>query len=107
MALTREQRRVATIIYRRGRRKHVRPKSLLAAIETGLVESGLRNLPGGSGTSVGWRQETASSYPGINRRNVAGGADRFFQEIKAKGGSRRFGSAGQLAQAVQRSAYPG
>lgn len=107
MALTREQRRVATTIYRRGRRKHVKRKSLLAAIETGLVESGLRNLPGGSGSSVGWRQEISSYGSRRRRMNVAGGADRFFDEIKAKGGSRHFGSAGQVAQAVQRSAYPG
>ncbi len=77
---------------------------MIAALETGLVESTLRNLPGGDGSSVGWRQETASSYPNVNRRDVAGGARRFFEE--AKGGNRR-GTAGKLAQSVQRSAFPG
>jgi murein DD-endopeptidase MepM/ murein hydrolase activator NlpD len=104
VALTRSQRSIAATIIGRGRRRHATRRELLAAIETGLVESNLSNPRGGSGSSSGWRQETAESYPSVNRRNVAAAADRFFSEARAKRGSR--GRAGDLAQAVQRSAFP-
>src|SRR3954468_23157802 len=44
---TPEQQRVVKTILRVGRQRGASPKELKAAIETGLVESGLRNLPGG------------------------------------------------------------
>lgn len=103
MALTHEQRRVAYHIYDVGRRKHASRRQILAALETGLVESHLTNPHHGDGTSIGWRQETASSYPGVNRLSVRGAAGRFFTEIQGAHG----GTPGQMAQAVQRSAFPG
>ncbi|HEU4975293.1 MAG TPA: hypothetical protein VFT50_09405 [Baekduia sp.] len=71
-----------------------------AAVETGLVESNLRNLPGGDADSQGWRQERASLYP--NPRNLNASINRFFDETSAVEG--RYPSAGDLAAAVQRPA---
>jgi hypothetical protein len=71
-----------------------------AAIETGLVESGLRNLPGGDADSQGWRQERASLYP--NPRNLNASINRFFDETSAV--KHKYGNAGELAAAVQRPA---
>jgi hypothetical protein len=51
-----------------------------AAVQTGLVESGGRNLPGGTGDSAGWRQERASLYP--NPTNVSASVRRFRQEFQ-------------------------
>jgi hypothetical protein len=102
--LTPEQRRVLGTIVRVANRRGIGPKLRLAAVETGLVESNLRNLAYGDGSSVGWRQETSSSYPNVNRRNVAASVNRFFNEALPLRG--KYATAGALAQAVQRSAYP-
>jgi hypothetical protein len=102
--LTPEQRQVLLTIKQRAAKKGASPMELKAAVETGLVESSLRNLPGGDGSSVGWRQETKSSYPTQNRMSVAAAADRFFDEAIALRG--KYKRAGDLAQAVQRSAHP-
>lgn len=104
MGYSREQRKVAQRIYRRGRKRGVSHKEMVAAFETGLVESSMRNLKYGDADSRGWRQERASIYKDPNNLNHS--IDRFFNETKAAG--RGHGkSAGQLAQAVQRSAFPG
>lgn len=102
MALTAHQKRVAFHIYDVGRRKKASRKDLLSALETGLVEANLGNPHGGDGTSIGWRQETSSSYPNVNRMNVRQSAARFYDELRGAGG----GTPGQRAQAVQRSGYP-
>ena len=99
-SLTAEQRRVLQTIVQRGQRAGASPKEVKAAVETGLVESNLRNLPGGDADSQGWRQERRSLYP--NPTNVAASADRFFKETRAVRG--KYGSAGDLAAAVQRPA---
>jgi phage-related protein len=77
-------------------------KALLSAIETGIVESGLKNLPGGDQDSVGWRQERSHYGSQEERMNVGRGAQRFFQEWKqfADAGE----SAGEIAAQVQRPA---
>lgn len=105
MSLTPEQRRVKNTLIRVGRRKGATRKEILAALATGLVEANLTNPHGGDGTSVGWRQETSGSYGGKNRMDVAAAAGRFYNEVKAHRGEGL--SVGQLAQAVQRSAFPG
>lgn len=94
---------VAKEIFKIWEQMHLPQKYLLAAYETALVESGMTNPAGGDGTSVGWRQETSSSYPNVDRMDVGGGARRFFQELKS---TPQRGSIGRWAQAVQRSAYP-
>lgn len=103
MKLDSEQKKVAKTLINVGRRMRVPRKDIISALITGITESDLRNLSYGDGTSVGWRQETKSSYPNVNRRNVKGGARRFYTELK----SAPPGSVGERAQAVQRSAYPG
>lgn len=100
MALTSEQRAVLGVIMQVARERGASPKQVKAAIETGLVESGLRNLKGGDADSAGWRQERASLYP--NPTHVRASAGRFFDETaKVKD---QYGRAGDLAAAVQRPA---
>lgn len=103
--LDREQRRVLDTIITQGRRRKVSFPELVAAVSTGLVEAGLRNPNYGDGTSIGWRQETASSYPGVNRRDVKASVERFFNETARNRG--RYPNYAKLAQSVQRSAFPG
>lgn len=100
-----EQQRIARRIVKRGRARRESRKEILAGLETGLTESSLHNLSYGDGTSVGWRQETASSYPNVNRRDVPASINRFYDETDAV--ERSYRAPAALAQAVQRSAYPG
>lgn len=100
MALDAEQRRVALRIRQIAREVGASPKQIKAAYETGLVESGLRNLPGGDADSQGWRQERASLY--ADPRNLDASIRRFFRETAAVKG--QYGRAGALAAAVQRPA---
>jgi len=55
-----------------------RNRYLRAALQTGIVESGLRNLNYGDADSKGWRQERASLYK--NPTNISASVRRFFQE---------------------------
>lgn len=83
MALDREQRKIVRLIRREGANipnLHVRRKYEAAAVETGLVESGLRNLSGGDADSAGWRQERASLY--ANPTNLRASIRRFRQEFE-------------------------
>lgn len=105
MAYTAEQKKIASLIVRIGRKRKATRKEIVSALETGLVESSLRNLAGGDGTSVGWRQETSGSYGNVNRRDVRGGINRYYNET-AQAGRGAGKTAGQLAQSVQRSAFP-
>jgi hypothetical protein len=84
-----------------GRRMGASRKQLLAAAETGLVESGFTNPSAMTDhDSQGWRQERRSLYP--NPTNVQASAARFFQEAKQH--DQPGLSAGDLAAAVQRPA---
>jgi hypothetical protein len=98
--LTAEQQHVLGRILAVGRKVGATPKEIKAAVETGLVESNLRNLPGGDGDSAGWRQERASLYR--NPTNLDASIHRFYQETAAV--RDRYGTAGALAAAVQRPA---
>jgi hypothetical protein len=104
---TPEQRHNARAVLGAGKRQGASHKELLAAAETGLVESyGFKNLPGGDADSQGWRQERTSIY-GTGPQgptNVRASARRFFEEAKTDPGPRA--TAGQLAQTVQGSAFP-
>lgn len=51
-----------------------------AAVQTGIVESGLRNLSYGDADSQGWRQERASLYK--NPTNIKASVRRFRQEFE-------------------------
>ena len=98
--LSSEQRKVLDAIHRGAQRAGASPKELKSAIETGLVESGLRNLPGGDADSQGWRQERASLYP--DPQNLDASVERYFKETRAV--RDKYGNAGDLAAAVQRPA---
>lgn len=95
-----EQRRVIRRIRQIGRQVGASPKEVKAALETGIVESGLRNLPGGDADSAGWRQERASLYP--DPTNLDASIRRFYRETAAV--KAQHGTAGSLAAAVQRPA---
>jgi hypothetical protein len=103
-----EQTKVARKVLRTGKRQGASRKELLAAAETGLVESGFRNLDYGDADSQGWRQERTSIYGTSEPRNVKAGARNFFQEsVSDTGGARGRGqTAGELAQTIQGSAFP-
>jgi hypothetical protein len=79
----------------RGRPK----KHVLAALATGQVESGFRNLTYGDADSQGWRQERASLYP--NPTNLKASVRRFYQEAAKLDRGQR---PGELAADVQRPA---
>jgi hypothetical protein len=103
-----EESKNARTVFRRGEKKGATYKELLASSETGLVESGFKNLDYGDADSEGWRQERTSIYGTREPRNVKAGADNFFEEsISDTGGARGRGmTAGELAQAIQGSAFP-
>lgn len=99
-SLDREQQQVLSAIKAGARRNQASPMEQKAAIEIGLVESGLRNLSGGDRDSAGWRQERRSLY--ANPTNLHASVDRVYDEMRARRG--KYGSAGALAAAVQRPA---
>jgi hypothetical protein len=79
-------------------------KVALALIEAGIVESGLRNLNYGDRDSLGFLQQRPSQG-WLHPMNISYAAWDFLRRaIPIQG---RYGTAGMLAQAVQRSAFPG
>lgn len=104
MALTPEQRRVLADYKRAIRDTKATRKPAKALVEGGLVESNLRNLSYGDRDSTGSLQQRASSGYKNAQDPYLAAVDFLKQAIPIKG---KYGTAGQLAQAVQRSAYPG
>ncbi len=106
--LSAQQSKVARTVLRRGVKAEATRKEKLAAAETGLVESGFKNLGYGDTDSEGWRQERASIYGTGPQgpRNVRASADRFYGELRTDPGARTAPTAGAAAQAAQGSAYP-
>lgn len=81
--LDREQRRIVRLIRREGRNiRDPRARRVYerAAVQTGLVESGLRNLSYGDADSQGWRQERASLYK--DPTNLRASIRRFREEFQ-------------------------
>jgi hypothetical protein len=54
--------RVIRAIQRIGRKRHEPGRYIVGELATGIVESGLRNLPGGDADSYGFRQQRESGY---------------------------------------------
>ncbi len=79
-------------------------KVALALIEAGIVESGLRNLPYGDRDSLGFLQQRPSQG-WLHPMNISYASWDFLR--RAIPIQDRYGTAGRLAQAVQRSAFPG
>jgi len=102
--LTGQQRRNLKIIVEEGQRRGASRKVILAAVEAAMVESELTNLAGGDRDSVGvFQQRPSQGWTGL--RNVRKAAGEFYSKAIPKAGAH--GTAGSLAQSVQRSAYPG
>jgi hypothetical protein len=95
-----EQRHVLKAIVRVGHKRGASHKEIKAAVETGLVESRLRNLRYGDSDSQGWRQERKSIYG--NPTNLHASIHRFFDETSSL--KKKYERAGDLAAAVQRPA---
>lgn len=104
MATTPEQRRVLRAYKRAVKDTRATRKPAKALTEAGLVESNLRNLSYGDLDSTGSLQQRASSGYKHAQDPYLAAVDFLKQAIPIKG---KYGTAGQLAQAVQRSAYPG
>jgi putative Flp pilus-assembly TadE/G-like protein len=87
-------------------RYHASPKVVLAAYEAAIVESGVHNLPYGDADSLGVYQQRPSQGWGTPAQilDPVYAATQFVTRAVAIGDSDM--SAGQLAQAVQISAYP-
>lgn len=105
---TPEQREVAQDFTEAPGFAHASPLVRQALFEAGIVESGLRDAPGGEGNldSQGALQQRASQGWGTvaQERNPAKAAQMFLERAIPLAG--KYGNAGALAQAVQRSAYP-
>lgn len=98
--LSAEQKSVVAEIEAEGRAAHATSMQVKAAIETGLVESNLKNLTYGDADSKGWRQERTSIYGEQHATSVKLSAADFFAEAKKFHAS----TAGELAAMVQRPA---
>jgi hypothetical protein len=110
MAYTPPQRKTIKVITKIARKRYgpggytkAERRKIRSAFLTGRTEANFGNPAGGDGTSVGWRQETASSYPGVDRMNRKQSVKRYFNEVDSSYAGER---APALAQKVQRSAYP-
>lgn len=105
MAYTPEQRQNIQTIKRIARQRGASARVTKALLEAASVESNFRNLNYGDRDSKGILQQRPSQgwgAPGSVEQDVNDFLDR---ALKVNRGFR--GSAGQLAQAVQRSAFPG
>lgn len=99
---------VARTVYLVGKELPVPAKVMLAAFEAALVESGMENLDHGDRDSVGVFQQRPSQGWGTPAQcmNVNYAANRFFERAVVVDRTDDDLTAGQLAQEVQRSAYP-
>jgi len=89
-----------------GGEKEIEALTLAGITESGLQQSKYRNPGSGDRDSVGFLQQRPSQGWGPAGESASTDAGQFLDAaIKANKGFH--GSAGQLAQAVQRSAYPG
>ncbi len=99
---------VLETVYRTGRGLHVNDKVMLAGFEAGWVESRMNNLPCGDRDSLGVFQQRPSQGWGTPEQilNVSYAANSFFSRAIPVADANPSWSAGQIAQAVQRSAFP-
>lgn len=103
MAYTPEQQRNIQIALARS--QHDTPRVRQALLEAMGVESNFRNLNYGDRDSMGVLQQRRQYYP-RSGKNVAYDIDQFLSRAR-RADHQVGGSAGALAQAVQRSAFPG
>lgn len=105
MSLSREQLSIAQTIYNVGQSVGASWKQLIAAFRAAWVESRFRNLNYGDRDSLGVFQQRPSQGWGSASQilNPEYAARKFFEVAKTVDQS---GTPGQIAQRVQRSAYP-
>ncbi|MCH6161963.1 hypothetical protein [Streptomyces marispadix] len=98
----------AKTVYRVGREMNVNDKVMLSAFETGIVESGMRNLNHGDSDSLGVFQQRPSQGWGTPEQilDVSHASRSYFERAVASDAKDKNQSTGHLAQSVQRSAYP-
>lgn len=94
----------ARTIYRTGLELRVSRKVLVAALEAALTESRINNCADGDRDSVGVFQQRASWGSFQARTDVVRAATAFYREAIPRADS--YVMAADLAQAVQRSAFP-
>lgn len=99
---------VTQTVHEVGRSMRVSNRVMLAGFEAGWVESHMQNLRCGDRDSLGVFQQRPSQGWGTPSQilDVSHAARRFFSAAQARDGSCSGCTAGQLAQAVQRSAFP-
>lgn len=110
MAFTQEQLRNAAIIYQVGRNMGLGTRDIQIALITAMVESNLVNVNYGDRDSLGLFQQRPSQGWGSPEQvmNPYYAARKFYSTMQELVGVRRFSmDMGSVAQAVQRSAYPG
>ncbi|MFC6986295.1 hypothetical protein [Streptomyces cirratus] len=95
-------------VYEVGQRRGVSDKVMLAGFETGWVESRMNNLDCGDRDSLGVFQQRPSQGWGSPEQvmDVDYAANKFFEVAQQMEPGMEGSSAGELAQAVQRSGYP-
>jgi hypothetical protein len=94
---------VVRLALAQAKRMGASPKVTLALIEAGIVESNLRNLTYGDRDSLGYLQQRPSQGWRCPRNITCATWDFLRRAIPLE---RHYPTAGQLAQAVQRSAFP-
>ena len=95
----------ARIILKVGRNLHARPRIILSAFETAWVESRVNNCFNGYGTSVGVFQQINAWGTFEQRTDVRFAARSYYKLAIVYFRAHRDKTAGQIAQAVQRSAF--
>ena len=107
--LSQEQLRNASIIYQVGRNLGLGTRDIQIAIITAMVESNLVNVNYGDRDSLGLFQQRPSQGWGTAEQVMDPyyAAKKFYTTMQSMLGDRRFSMPmGDVAQAVQRSAYP-
>lgn len=102
--LSSSQRSVVSRATARARLRHASPRETKALIEALGVESNFTDLSGGDRDSSGALQQRPSQGWGPASESLETDVDQFLS--RARAANRGGGSAGELAQAVQRSAFP-
>ncbi len=99
---------VLRTVYAVGRGLGVSDKVMLAGFEAGWVESRMNNLPCGDSDSLGVFQQRPSQGWGTPAQvmNVSFASNSFFTRAITVAANNPGYTAGQVAQAVQRSAFP-
>ncbi|MER5863272.1 hypothetical protein [Kitasatospora sp. NPDC002040] len=95
-------------VYEVGQRRGVSAKVMLAGFETGWVETRMNNLACGQDDSLGvFQQRPSMGWCTPDQcLDVGYAANKFFEVAQQMEPDHAGGTPGQLAQAVQRSAYP-